>query len=104
MGHSLQLSGEQADSFIKVLAIFEKFQVIDSIEGWQIMRGARNLAAHAYETDYSVVAEHFNALHGLVPVLYGVAGRFVDYCDAQLSVKPLSSDFSGEFAQIMRQA
>lgn len=44
MRHSLALSGEHADSFIKVLAIFEKFQVVDSIEGWQVMRAARNFA------------------------------------------------------------
>jgi hypothetical protein len=65
MRHSLLLSGEQADSFLKVLAIFEKFEVIKSIDDWQIARTARNLAAHDYETDYSVVAEHFNTLHGL---------------------------------------
>ena len=75
MRHSLPLSGEQADSFIKVLAIFEKFQVIDSIEEWQVMRTVRNLAAHAYEIDYAVVAEHFNTLHGLMPGLkYASAG------------------------------
>ena len=34
MRHSLTLSGEQADSFIKVLAIFEKFKIISSIEDW----------------------------------------------------------------------
>ena len=100
MRHSLILSGEQADSFIKVLAIFEKFKVISSIEEWQIARTARNLAAHDYQTSYAVVAEHFNALHALTNNLYGTASRFLVYCESQLAVLPLSDDFSVEFRTI----
>ena len=100
MRHSLILSGEQADSFIKVLAIFEKFKVISSIEEWQIARTARNLAAHDYQTSYAVVAEHFNALHALKNNLYGTASRFLVYCESQLAVLPLSDDFSVEFRNI----
>lgn len=100
MRHSLVLSGEQADSFIKVLAIFEKFGVIQSIEEWQIVRTARNLAAHDYETDYQVVAEHFNTLHGLKGQLYGVANRFVAYCVAELGIVPAHNDFAVDFAAI----
>jgi hypothetical protein len=103
MRHSLVLSGEQADSFIKVLAIFEKFQIITSIDDWQIARTARNLAAHDYETDYEVVAEHFNALHDLKRTQYQTAKRFLAYCQSQLSVTPLSQDFSDEFLEITRQ-
>lgn len=103
MRHSLILSGEQADSFIKVLAIFEKFQIITSIDEWQIVRTARNLAAHDYETDYEIVAEHFNTLHDLKQTLYGVAIRFVAYCEEQLSVAPLTNDFSDEFRLIACQ-
>ncbi|MEO6322434.1 MAG: hypothetical protein ABIR56_17260, partial [Polaromonas sp.] len=69
MRHSLLLSGEQADSFIKVLALFEKNGVVQSLEDWQVARTARNLAAHDYETDYNQVAQHFNALHALKPSL-----------------------------------
>lgn len=100
MRHSLILSGEQADSFIKVLAIFEKFKVISSIEEWQIARTARNLAAHDYQTNYAVVAEHFNALHSLTSNLYATANRFLVYCESQLSVLPLTDDFSVEFRAI----
>jgi hypothetical protein len=100
MRHSLVLSGEQADSFIKVLAIFEKFKVISSIEAWQLARTARNLAAHDYQTDYAVVAEHFNTLHALTENLYGTSKRFLTYCGVQLSVLPLSEDFSIEFLEI----
>jgi hypothetical protein len=104
MRHSLILSGEQADSFIKVLAIFEKFRVIESIDDWQIARTARNLAAHDYETDYDVVAEHFNILHSLRTGMYRTARRLVDYCASQLAVAPLSADFAVEFHTITEQA
>ena len=43
-------------------------------------QAARNLAAHDYETDYVAVAEHFNALHDLIPGLLATAGRFAAYC------------------------
>lgn len=102
MRHSLVLSGEQADSFIKVLAIFEKFKVISSIEAWQLARTARNLAAHDYQTDYAVVVDHFNTLHALTENLYGTSKRFLSYCEAQLSVLPLSEDFSIEFLEVTR--
>ena len=100
MRHSLLLSGEQADSFIKVLALFEKFGVIPNIEEWQVARAARNLAAHDYETDYAAVAEHFNTLHALKASLLRTAGQFVQYCSSQLRVGPSSLDFSGEFERI----
>lgn len=66
------------------------------------MRTARNLAAHDYETDYAVVAEHFNTLHALKQSMYRAAQRFVAYCEEQLSIKPISADFAGEFFQITR--
>lgn len=100
MRHSLLLSGERAESFIKVLALFEKYGVVSSVEEWQTARTARNLAAHDYETDYSVVAEHFNALHELRLGLFGTALRFVRYCQADLGVSPGNSDFSAEFDRI----
>lgn len=100
MRHSLVLSGEHADSFIKILAVFEKLGVIASIESWQMARTARNLAAHDYETDYDKVALHFNTLQALTPDLFAAARRFVDYCDNTLNVRPLSADFESEFIQI----
>ena len=102
MRHSLVLSGEHADSFIKVLAIFEKAGVVQSVEAWQMVRAARNLAAHDYETDYAVVAEHFNALHAQQPTLFETAYRFLSYARESLGVIPLSNDFSQEFNQITR--
>jgi len=102
MRHSLQLSGEQADSFIKILAIFEKNGVVLSIEDWQVARAARNLAAHDYGTDYDEVAQHFNALHALQPALYQTANRFVRYAKQDLAIAPASADFASEFAAITK--
>lgn len=102
MRHSLQLSGEQAESFIKVLAIFEKNGVVLSIDDWQVARAARNLAAHDYEIDYNEVAQHFNALHALKPALYQTANRFVQYAKQDLAIAPASSDFASEFAEITK--
>ena len=97
MRHSLLLSGEQAYSFIKVLAIFEKNQVIRSVEEWQVARTARNLAAHDYEISYSDVADHFNTLHTLTSILYQIARRFIIYCEKELGISPRTPDFSEEF-------
>ena len=101
MGHSLTLSGEQADSFIKILALFEKIGVIPSIASWQTARTVRNLAAHDYETDYDKVAEHFNTIESLIPELVQSAGRFISYSASVLSVQPLSLDFANEFDHIV---
>ena len=53
MRHSALLMSETTTPFLKVLALFEKLGVIDSIASWQLCRTARNLAAHDYETDYT---------------------------------------------------
>jgi hypothetical protein len=102
MRHSIVLSGEQADSFLKVLALFEKWGVVESAEQWQLARTARNLAAHDYETDYSAVAEHFNTLHALTPVLLATARRFVVYCRETLRVEAAQPDFAEDFDRITR--
>lgn len=103
MRHALILLGEQADNFLKVLSIYEKFGVVDSVEEWQSARTARNLAAHDYETDYDLVAEHFNALHELRVGLMLTSGRFVLYCAGQLSITPRTTNFSKEFDEILCQ-
>ena len=81
------LESEANAPFLKVLALFEKLGVIESIDAWQMCRTARNLAAHDYETDCALIAEHFNELHTLQPVLAqpkvalisGVTGENTDY-------------------------
>ena len=103
MRHSALLMGEPTDSFLKVLALFEKLGVIESTADWQRSRAARNLAAHDYETDYEDIAEHFSAVHDLTAMLCAVARRLVDTCRHALHIEPASADFSTEFASITAQ-
>lgn len=100
MRHSAMLMSEPTDSFLKVLAFYEKSGVIDTVSSWQLCRTARNLAAHDYETEYAVIADHFNTLHDLQPMLYQTSARFLESCSANLSVTPLSEDFAQEFTNI----
>jgi hypothetical protein len=102
MRHAYLLSGEPGDTFLKMLAYYEKIGILDALSDWQVCRATRNLAAHAYETDYSAIAEHFNTLNQLTPMLYAVAARFLEYCDTELSVHPLSESFATEFLAITR--
>lgn len=64
---------------LKLMALFEKTDVIDSVDNWQVACTVRNLAAHYYEIEYSEVTQHFSSLHLLKPDLYKTAGRFVQY-------------------------
>jgi uncharacterized protein with HEPN domain len=104
MRHAYLLSGEKNEHFLKVLAFYEKYAVIESIESWQQLRTARNLAAHDYETDYFQIAEHFNGLRELSVVLYQIAGNFTAFCANELKIEPTSADFSDEFLQIVTES
>jgi hypothetical protein len=103
MRHAAMLAGEPSDAFLKVLSFFAKNGVIDSIETWQLIRTSRNLAAHEYRTDYGMIAEHFNALHDMIPILLGSAARFARYCRDSLGVGPAQGDFVAEFAAAVRE-
>lgn len=100
MRHALLLLGEPADSFLRVLAYYEKNDIIDSIDSWQLLRTARNLAAHDYEIEYAEIADHFNSLYELLGILYKAARAFVMHCDNQLTLKATSNDFTVEFFEI----
>ena len=100
MRHSALLMSETTTPFLKVLALFEKLEVIDSIASWQLCRTARNLAAHDYETDYTLIAEHFNELQTLQPVLINAAARLILVCAQSLGIKPATADFETEFMHV----
>ena len=104
MRHAALLAGEPSDTFIRVLSHFEKVAVIPAIDDWQEMRALRNMAAHEYGTNYDETAEHFNALHELVPRLYRVARAFVDYCRNALDVESSNNDFSADFRRIVDES
>lgn len=97
MRHAVLLMSEPADSFLKVLVFYEKLGVLDSSELWQQSRMARNMAAHDYETDYAIIAEHFNTLHQLSPMLYSTAQRLIVEVQTRLAISPENSDFQQEF-------
>lgn len=100
MRHSALLMGEPTDSFLKVLAFFEKQGVIDSMDDWQRCRMVRNMAAHDYATDYRDVAEHFNLLHDLSDMLFQTARKLLELCRTLIKIQPASSDFTDEFERI----
>ena len=104
MRHAALLAGEPVDSFLKVLVFYEKCGVIASAEQWQLYRTIRNLAAHDYETDYAVIAEHFNTLNQLLPALYTDAGNFSNYCDNELDVVAETKDFESGFLRVAQSA
>ena len=101
MRHACILSGEPTDSFLKILAFYEKAGVLESVESWQLCRMARNLAAHDYDIDYAEIAEHFNSLKTLTPMLYMTAARFHKYCKEVLYIEATQTDFTTEFLQII---
>lgn len=101
MRHATLLAGEQSENFLRVLSYFEKVGVLSSISDWQEMRALRNIAAHEYGTDYAEIAEHFNALHSLIPRLYSISKSFIVYCHDTLAIEPSNSDFSDDFKKIV---
>lgn len=100
MRHSALLMSETNTPFLKVLALFEKLGVIESIDSWQMCRTARNLAAHDYETDYALIAEHFNELQTLQTVLVRAASRLLVLCAQSLNILPTTADFEIEFQHV----
>jgi hypothetical protein len=100
MRHSALLMGEANAPFLRVLALFEKLEVIDTIEARQLCRTARNLAAHDNETDYAFIPEHFNELWALLPVLVGAAARLLASIARHLGIEPATSEFDVEFRQV----
>lgn len=89
-------------SFLKVLSFYEKTGVLESVASWQLCRTARNLAAHDYDIEYAEIADHFNSLQTLIPLLYISAVRFLNYCQETLGIEPKQADFSTEFMLIVK--
>lgn len=102
MRHACILAGEPTDSFLKVLSFYEKTGVLESVASWQLCRTARNLAAHDYDIEYVEIADHFNSLKTLTPLLYMSAVRFLNYCQEELGIEPKQADFTTEFMAIVK--
>lgn len=97
MRHTAILMGEDTTPFLKVLSLFEKLGVLESARLWQQTRLARNHAAHDYDLDYPVIADHFNALHQLQDGLLTVASRLLTHIQAELHIEPATDRFATEF-------
>lgn len=100
MRHLCELSGERADTFLRVLSFCEKAGIIPATEDWQACRSLRNRAAHDYGTDFAITAGHFNALHQQIPMLTRVTLTLADYAKQSLGIEPPDS----RFATALRQA
>ena len=97
MRHASSLAGERTDTFLRVLAFYEKAGVISSLETWQEIRSFRNSSAHDYETEYGAIAEHFNTLRSLTPGLLAAARKFTEFCATQLGTRAIPGEFGNEF-------
>jgi hypothetical protein len=103
MRHAAMLSAERMETFLAVLSFYEKVGVIDSVDGWQRVRMIRNIASHDYETSYDEIAEHFNALHTLIPQLLSTGVRLMDFCKQSLGIAPNEGAFSTDYQQIAQR-
>ena len=100
MRHAALLAGERTDTFLRILAFYEKVGVINSLETWQEIRSFRNSSAHDYETDYAAISDHFNTLRALTSGLFAAAGKFAGFCKTQLDVQAVPGEFSAEFLAV----
>ena len=102
MRHACILAGEPTESLLKVLSFYEKAGVLDSVASRQLCRTARNLAANDNDIEYADIADHFNSLKILTPLLYISAVRFESFCQEQLGIEPKQADFTTEFINITK--
>ncbi len=100
MRHLCELCGERADTFLRVLAFFEKVGVIESAEAWHACRSLRNRAAHDYGTDFEITAGHFNALHEQIPVLSAATLAIAAYAKQSLGIEPADLRFADALARL----
>ena len=55
---------------------------------------------HNYSIHYADIFMHFNALQEILPELFGVTVRLVNYCQRQLSITPKRLVFEIDWQQI----
>lgn len=87
------LAGENADTFLRVLAFCSKVGIVESSEDWQLCRSLRNRAAHDYGADHSITAEHFNTLHDWIPKLVSATFQLTEYAGKHLGVNAKDETF-----------
>ncbi len=97
MRHAAFLLAEPAPSFLHVLAFFEKHGVVASSQQWLRIRKMRNDAAHDYDIDPQVTAEHFNQIDADLPVLTDMARCLVGFCAQWLNIHPVDAQVHAAF-------
>jgi len=97
MRHTAFLLAEPAPSFLHVLVFFEKHGVVVSTQQWLRIRKMRNDAAHDYDIDPQVTADHFNQIDADLPELAGMAQRLVGFCGQWLNIQPVDAQVHAAF-------
>lgn len=93
MRHLCNLSGENTESFLRVASFCGKVGILQSLDDWQACRSLRNRAAHAYGTDYTETAGHFNAMHSQIPLLTDTVVRLSAYVRQTLQIQTEDESF-----------
>ena len=96
MRHLCDLSGENTESFLRVASFCHKAGMLSSLEDWQACRSLRNRAAHAYGTDYTETAGHFNAMQTQIGFLTDTVIRVSAYVQENLQIQAADESFLRE--------
>ena len=93
MRHFCVLDGERTESFLRIASFCNKAGILESLEAWQTCRNLRNRAAHAYGTDYTDTAGHFNAMHSQMPLLIDTVVRLSEYTRKTFAIEAANPSF-----------
>ena len=93
MRHLCELSGENTESFLRVASFCHKAGILSSLEDWQTCRSLRNRAAHAYGTDYTETAGHFNAMSEQIGFLTDTVIGVSAYVRENLQIQAADESF-----------
>ena len=93
MRHLCELSGENTESFLRVASFCHKAGILSSLEDWQTCRSLRNRAAHAYGTDYTETAGHFNAMREQIGFLADTVIGVSAYVRENLQIQAADESF-----------
>jgi hypothetical protein len=96
MRHLCALSGENTETFLRVASFCHKAGILSSMEAWQACRSPRNRAAHAYDTDYTETAGHFNAMQAQIGFLTDTVTRLSAYVRETLQIQAPDESFLHE--------
>jgi hypothetical protein len=103
MRHAALLMGDPTSPFLRVLPLFEKLGVIESVAARQLGRTARNLAAYDYDTESAAGTIHFNALNAPQPSGLAQAQRLSGVCASELDIRAATDDFTAEFNAVQAE-